>query len=74
LSDLIREQIQVFKSKQALHVASLISAQGLVHSRMVLKEVDWFYHFLGIDDFYFLTTKAEGLNKLRNPMFHYPNV
>lgn len=57
-----REQIQKFKAQQSLHVASLISAQGLVHARHVLREVDWFYNKLGIDDFYFLSTKSEGIS------------
>jgi glutamate dehydrogenase len=50
------DQISTFKVKQALHVASLITAQGMINSRQTPREVDWFYNHLGIDAYYFLST------------------
>lgn len=45
----------------SIEVSRILISQGLVHTSLVLKEVDWFFNRLGIDGTYFKTTSPAEL-------------
>lgn len=51
-------ELQSYKADLAVKVAELIIAENLVHTSLVLKEVDWFFYNMGIEDSYFASTPA----------------
>jgi glutamate dehydrogenase len=46
-----------------VEVSTIIINQGMVHTSLVLKEVDWFFNRMGIDDSYFATNSAQDIAK-----------
>lgn len=57
------EELMNKKVEVSVEVSQLIINQGMVHTSLVLKEVDWFFNRVGIDDSYFATTPANDIAK-----------
>jgi glutamate dehydrogenase len=51
------------KAAISVEVSQIIINQGMVHTSLVLKEVDWFFNRMGIDDTYLVTTHASDIAK-----------
>lgn len=49
------------KAELSVKVSQVIIKQGLLHSSLVLKDVDWFFFRMGISDSYFETTSASDI-------------
>eukprot|EP00475_Leptophrys_vorax_P042699 TRINITY_DN80529_c0_g1_i1.p1 TRINITY_DN80529_c0_g1~~TRINITY_DN80529_c0_g1_i1.p1 ORF type:complete len:1051 (-),score=314.16 TRINITY_DN80529_c0_g1_i1:41-3064(-) len=51
------------KADLSVKVSNIIINQGMVHTSLVLKEVDWFFNRMGIDDSYFASNPAQDIAK-----------